>query len=62
MLTAFRELLCQRRVVVDYFPSVGKFAEYQGEDSVRRLAVGHGQVPCTADEGGLRSKHLDPQV
>src|SRR5713101_2249095 len=54
--------LRRRSMVVHDLPSLRKLAKYEREQSVRRLAVGHSQLPGTADEGRIRAQDLDAQA
>src|SRR6266576_56450 len=49
-------------MVVDDFPSLRKSPEDQCEQTVGRLSIGHGQMPCSAHEGGIRSDRLNAQA
>src|SRR5437667_10566514 len=49
-------------MVVDDFPSVRELSEDQCEQTVGRLSVRHGQMPCSADEGRIGPDRLNPKA
>src|SRR5271170_6079223 len=57
-----RPSLRRRSMVVHNLPSLGKLAEHEREQTLRRLALGHRQLPRTAHKGRVLTQHLDAQA